>query len=513
MTFFEKTNPEQTRVEPRVWVQRLTLYESLEPLLEIRTVELHPGINIIWGLEGDLADGNFQPGHGVGKTTFCRLIRYCLGEDSFGQRHAVKEIRYSFADGYVAADVRVENRTWSVLRPLGENHRTSYATSDSCISELIRDRPKNSFPAFRSHLATTCLKDVGSSSVLTGGESVTWDHLLAMCARDQEARYDRFWNWRNSRSDSGTPKFRQPKIDASLCVRALLHLLPDDETTLRVRAQTLSEELDRIDAAIPAKKAEPTFQVRQLRRALQDDFGVERATDAPLDADDLFGLPRLVAHRIEQLEDVRRGAAAAQPSLDRQISLAAASLLEPAELQAEEAVAAEVTDSGTAALLRGIQELRNFAQKFSDVENSLCTYGQISIGNCEYAKYEVGNVSRELRELQRTDIPEIVEREQVSTALSERSKRREEVVQELREKLDELTKRRNEIVESRLQADKAIHDLNACLERLQVWDAILNGKVPDSDVAELVEIRNCEIIPQELDDRAKRTGSRSTANI
>jgi len=508
MTFSDHGNCERSRTEPVVWVQRLILFESLEPLREIRTVELHPGINVIWGMEGELDGGNFQPGHGVGKTTFCRLLRYCLGEDFFGQRHAAREIRYSFRDGYVAADVRVANQAWSVLRPLGENHRLSYAMSNSSIPDLIRDKPKSSFLTFKLYLAEACLTGVQCAAVLTGGDSIKWDHILAMCARDQEARYDRFWNWRHSRSDSGTPKFRQPKADASLCVRSLMQLLPDGETAKRVSVQTLSDDLDRIERAILEKQAEPSFHVRQLRRELEQALGAAQAANAPLDANDLFGLPRLVAKRIEQLEVIRREADAAQPSLDRQISLAAASLLEPAELQAEEAAAAELTDLGTTTLLRGIEELRNSLREISEVENSRCRYGNILIGNCEYAKHELANLNRDLRELQKRDVPEVVKREQFSSALLERTKRRGEILQGLRERLDQLTRRRNEIADSRFRAGKTIDDLNDSLQRLEEWDGILNGRVPNSEVAELVEKRT--VVAAKLED-AKSALKRSMA--
>ncbi|MBN0055952.1 chromosome segregation protein SMC, partial [Pseudomonas aeruginosa] len=62
--------------EPRLWVRRLVIWEKPgEPPL--RDVPLRPGLNIVW-----TPDDN-GIGHGVGKTLFCRLLRYCLGEDKF----------------------------------------------------------------------------------------------------------------------------------------------------------------------------------------------------------------------------------------------------------------------------------------------------------------------------------------------------------------------------------------------------------------------------------------------
>src|SRR5690349_21039615 len=72
--------------EPRLWVRRLAIWK--EPGGEkIRDIPLRPGLNIIWSPDGtDDATSAEQAnaiGHGSGKTLFCRLIRYCLGEGRF----------------------------------------------------------------------------------------------------------------------------------------------------------------------------------------------------------------------------------------------------------------------------------------------------------------------------------------------------------------------------------------------------------------------------------------------
>lgn len=126
MMLFDGISAETRRTEPLLWVRRLVLFEQLEPPTAIRDVSLHPGMNIVWGIETDGKGDKFAPGHGVGKTTFCRLIRYCLGEVRFGQEHVCREVRNTFPNGYVAAEIVVAGETWSVLRPFN-THRASYA--------------------------------------------------------------------------------------------------------------------------------------------------------------------------------------------------------------------------------------------------------------------------------------------------------------------------------------------------------------------------------------------------
>lgn len=60
---------------PRLWVRRVVIWR--EPGGEaIRDVELRPGFNIVW------TPDDKGIGHGAGKTLFCRLLRYCLGEET-----------------------------------------------------------------------------------------------------------------------------------------------------------------------------------------------------------------------------------------------------------------------------------------------------------------------------------------------------------------------------------------------------------------------------------------------
>src|ERR1700722_18134227 len=92
--------PVNRRTSPLFWVKQLVLYKSLSPVAEIRSIPFTPGLNIIQGKSDDSAQ-DFEFGHGNGKTSLCRLIRYCLGEKTFGQQHIVEEVKYCFPKGYV----------------------------------------------------------------------------------------------------------------------------------------------------------------------------------------------------------------------------------------------------------------------------------------------------------------------------------------------------------------------------------------------------------------------------
>ena len=111
-----------SRARPLVWVKQVVLYETIDPVSEIRRMDFTTGVNIIQG-EASETDDEFESGHGIGKTTVCRLIRYCLGEKTFGQKHIVEEVKHCFPHAHVGAVIEVDGTEWAVLRPLGHRRK------------------------------------------------------------------------------------------------------------------------------------------------------------------------------------------------------------------------------------------------------------------------------------------------------------------------------------------------------------------------------------------------------
>jgi hypothetical protein len=123
-------HPDLTRCEPRLWVRRLMIWEDPEKL--IRDIRLRRGLNVIWSPDPGTAtatvgrgDGS---GHGAGKTLFCRLLRYCLGEDTF----ANDDLRRSIAE-------HLNARGWPRLGDLWiEIRRTTGETLSNCVRHSRR---------------------------------------------------------------------------------------------------------------------------------------------------------------------------------------------------------------------------------------------------------------------------------------------------------------------------------------------------------------------------------------
>lgn len=118
--------PAPGRTFPRLWVRRLAVWEAPgeKPL---RSVELKRGSNIIWTpdpIEDVQAQTTGLP-QCDGKTTFCRLLCYCLGEDSFGTESDERSIRRKLAHGFAGAEIVINSKVWAVIR--------QFQSTSSCL--------------------------------------------------------------------------------------------------------------------------------------------------------------------------------------------------------------------------------------------------------------------------------------------------------------------------------------------------------------------------------------------
>lgn len=275
MDLYERLRLEPVRTEPDVWVRRLVVYGQISPEPKIiREVRLTKGLNIIWAEdpEDDIPVAEIT-GHSAGKTTFCRLLRYVLGEKTYGTRANMELITKAFPEGYVAAELFVRQRQWAVIRPIG-NHRNSYVKADATIEELLDDR---SNPAYQENYPEkigldALLDDLETGTVLRTGDRIKWGHLLAWCTRDQEARFQNIHEWRSFRSESDWPNFRFPKADPLFVMRTVLGLFLPDELRGEERLAKLLQEQEVLEKTLEEQKREPQFRVNlcdaQLRQRL-----------------------------------------------------------------------------------------------------------------------------------------------------------------------------------------------------------------------------------------------------
>lgn len=111
--FFQPEEIEFTLPEgqegPRLWVRRVALWQDASTLL--RDIPLRPGVNIIWSPDLSTNGKGVTP-HGSGKSTFCRLIRYCLGERHFSNEDQRPLMQNKLPDGFVGAEIMIDGECW-----------------------------------------------------------------------------------------------------------------------------------------------------------------------------------------------------------------------------------------------------------------------------------------------------------------------------------------------------------------------------------------------------------------
>ena len=80
------SNPVSSDIRPRLWVETLWLLESLTAEQPLREIPLSRGLNLI--VSPPRTD---SPGHGVGKTAFCQLLRFVLDDPLWSEGSTLRD--------------------------------------------------------------------------------------------------------------------------------------------------------------------------------------------------------------------------------------------------------------------------------------------------------------------------------------------------------------------------------------------------------------------------------------
>jgi len=287
------------------------IFEQITPGPRIiRDIQLSRGLNIVWAeeTEDDVPSAEIT-GHSAGKTTFCRLLRYILGEKTYGTRANMLLIQNALPNAYVAAEVHVKGKNWSVLRPIG-NGRNSYIKENSSIEELLQDRSQPAYlETYAEKIGLEKLLDrLETGGIVRTGETIRWEHILAWCTRDQEARFQNIYEWRSPRSESDTPAFRFPKAGPLFFMRVALGLFMPDELKGEEDLAKLQQDQEFLEKELEKLKREPQFRInlydselrKRLRNILPEDPEIETL---PLYSGNLLpDLDRLTNKAIEKIE-------------------------------------------------------------------------------------------------------------------------------------------------------------------------------------------------------------------
>ena len=280
---------------PRLWVKRLAIWQ--EPGGEkIRDISFRPGLNIIWSPDGGDALSSESPtdaiGHGSGKTLFCRLLRYCLGEDRYAAEDQRERVGVAFLNGIVGAKVMLDGVCWAILRPLGVRRR-HMAVAGGNLDEIASGEGTSTglepfLDALESSILTT-----GLAALISGQRSDrrSWPIALAWLTRDQECRFNDVLEWRSTASDSDSPARGMTQTEKLDALRAFIVAITPEEHAKRAEVASLDDqrraleqeighrrwEIDRTQSRLAGALgvseetlADGPFVVEQMRKAAQD---------------------------------------------------------------------------------------------------------------------------------------------------------------------------------------------------------------------------------------------------
>jgi hypothetical protein len=392
MGIIESVSKRLLKTTPSVWVSRLAIYSKLSAP-PIRDVALWKGLNIIWAEEPDSDDDKSDvAGHSAGKTSFCRLLRYVLGENTFANKSNTTLIKNAFPNGYVGAELVVNDVKWAVLRPLGDN-RASYVLKSATIYQLIEQKGESAYQEnYCRKIGLEALLDpLASATVVRTNEPIRWGHLLAWCTRDQEARFQNVFDWRSPRSQSDWPAFRFPKSDPLFVMRMALGLFLPDELKGEEELSDLQRKLEKEQAALEVAKKEPAYwrdhYDENLRRQLTKLLPEERAGISTADIvteEVLPDLKRYTDKAMYLLEEQIQGAEAKKAGLQEDINLLneriSANKQEVNTLSTLFKLEATAEAEATAGLKQKEELRRNVAEN----KNRVCPVGDVLIGECSY---------------------------------------------------------------------------------------------------------------------------------
>jgi hypothetical protein len=378
------------KTAPRLWIERLSIFSELGMDYCIRSISFRRGINIVWAREPDDEStyaGVHAAGHGVGKTSLCLLLRYCLGDSTKSIDELREEALGEFPQGGVGAIVHVGSEVFAIFRFFNA-YREGFASPGDDLDALMTDGGAQPFKDFEAHLSEVMLSGVSPRVIPETEQVILWRHLLAWVARDQGGRFKSFFSWREG---EGTG-LQRPRQDPPIVMRAVLGLLAQDESKELMFLRTLERDLEAVEAETTRLRHEPCLIRSRIESELRAWLGA--SADLPMRSDDMF--KDSVETKIRRAKTATEAKLA---SLDGEYETLTNQLVELhmdhrqlkyeydlADTDYKMADAARNNDESAYRLLAGRREkLRSLVGP--------CEHGQVAFQKCTHIQNEIQNLS------------------------------------------------------------------------------------------------------------------------
>lgn len=500
MSILSQLSQSPIKASPDVWIQRIALLSRIvpEPAYIREVITLRKGLNIIWAEEPESEDiGGDIAGHSAGKTTLCRILRYILGEKTFSNKANTLAIKKAFPNGYVAAELHVKGQLYAVLRPLGEN-RNSYVLKGGTIEQVIKERGE---VAYQDNYPVKLgldqfIEDFATTSVVRTNEPIQWGHILAWCARDQEARFQNIHDWRSSRSESEWPSFRFPKSDPLFVMRVALGLFLPDELKSEESLAEITRKLTEAESELEKAKREPEYwrdhHDMKLREQLADIIPESKReiADAPLQGGDLFpDLKRLTDKAAyvlggQQDEDDKRLETLVQTITLRQEEIFGLRN----DLKGLQALF-KVDDVATGELKNAQSSDQTAKSQIEEAQHQLCPFGDLLIGNCSHVKERQSKLTATADRNAVHSAKELENREAERKKVDLQITKLKMLIKSKEDEVTRLTKDSDTLKTARTERTNLKTDLSTNLQALIVWtERALNPRAFEKLAAKSQEI-------------------------
>lgn len=377
--------------DPRLWFERLVIFSNHETREVVRTVSFRRGLNVIWAKEPveSGAVGVRAAGHGVGKTSLCLLLRFCLGDSSKAVSDLRDELHGEFPRGGVCALLHLNGQAFTLCRYFNPHKDGIAFPGDGTDGPWNREHDEaGSDRDFLDQLAVTLMEQVSPGTIPDTGQEIGWRHVLAWLSRDQGSRFKSFFAWREGEG-AGLRRARQ---DPPIVMRAALGLMDPSESALMSRMAKLEQEVEEARRKEGELQREPALIRRRIESNLRAMGSLPE--DLPIRAGDLFSdsVERRIKIASDDAEDrlakrYREQEEADQKLADLRTELKA-SRIESERASAEYAFA-EAARHGDEEAYRSIGaellRLRGLADH--------CMEGNIPFSQCSYVKAEINRLS------------------------------------------------------------------------------------------------------------------------
>lgn len=454
----------------------------------IREIPFHRGLNIVWGVElpddagVDAAHPVTLSGHSVGKTTCCRLIRYCLGESTFGNPGAMGRIKNTFPEGWVGMELTAGGQEWSVLKPIGRTGDPKAAQGVAVESLFDLDRKQNQFGVFMSHLRDAMMSGFQADTPPDSAKPYEWKHLLAWLTRDQEARFQSLYDWRSPRSGADTPRFERPKEHALYLLRLVLDIVQGEELRTARSLGEAESELAQLKSRMEELRREPEYGRNEQERALKHLVGLSSADALNVDESDLTS--PLVMRRTE----LNNAIASLQDEIDTCDGWIATRRVLLASYDEQHRISRDVlgvTEEATEHKINAVPE-DDTMRKLRALMGKDCTYGNVSLNECSYVQGRLAKAGKVIDLQQKREDIRVAAVTEERLNIQEQQRKdgdeKEALLKELQEKLDkDIVDKRTKEVQLAEQREQ-LHRLDHHLEQWRAARDRAEGRTPNTEL-------------------------------